>query len=442
MNVDQTTLPKKFHDAVLHWQRHHFPDYGLLPEMWHKYFPNDPEFCLCAKMEVGMGDTIEVGDQKGQPRMLEPSEMLEDQGRHLLSIIRAQASTEFGSIQQHEVTLSRAQEDEDRFWVLRVMAEELRHGYQMFHLLTSQDWSAVTDQSAEDMVEEILSMRTGSHVLDAFNIDYDSFVDNVVFAAVIDRVGKYQLAMQKVCAYKPFAQSMPPMLREEAFHLAAGVVPLRRWVQRAAQGYELVTMNAIQRSLDKWVPRGLEMFGHEKGGDSNIRFGFKNLKNAEAQSQYFEELQKVVADLNTRYVRARFPRLSHEEAEALVTRLLADRTKFEGVSWEDLLTLPDRRYFRRKGVPAWTMVGTRGESFEEVDAYVKHLAATLPDPYLHSRDMRQYVETLRDVTAGRITADLASKKTPNLKRVGGVCPCSKSVRWVVEEPVTAPPTAA
>ena len=201
-------------------------------------------------------------------------------------------------------------------------------------------------------------------------------------------------------------------------------------------------MNAIQRSLNKWVPRGLEMFGHEKGGDSNIRFGFKNLKNADAQSQYFEELQKVVADLNTRYLRARLPRLSPEEAEALVVRLPADRTKFEGVSWEDLLHLPDRRYFRRKGEPAWTMFGTRGDSFEEVDAYVKHLAATLPDPYLHSRDMRQYVETLRDVAAGRVTPEQASKKTPNLKRVGGVCPCSKSVRWVVEEPVTAPTAAA
>jgi hypothetical protein len=31
MNVEQTTLPKKFHNAVLHWQRHNFPDYGLLP---------------------------------------------------------------------------------------------------------------------------------------------------------------------------------------------------------------------------------------------------------------------------------------------------------------------------------------------------------------------------------------------------------------------------
>jgi 1,2-phenylacetyl-CoA epoxidase catalytic subunit len=436
MNVEQTTLPKRFHDAVVHWQRHNFPDYGLLPENWQTYFPNDPEFCLCAKMEIGMGDTIEVGDKKGERRMMKPSEMGEEPARHLLAIIRAQASTEFGSIQQHEGTLARAQDDEDRFWVLRVMAEELRHGYQMFHLLVSQDWSGVSGQKAEEMVEEILSMQTGSHVLDAFNLEYDSFVDNVVFAAVIDRVGKYQLSMQKVCAYKPFAQSMPPMLREEAFHLAAGVIPLRRWVQRAAEGNELISTQAIQRSFNKWLPRGLEMFGHEKGGDSNIRFGFKNMKNAEAQSLYYEEVRKMIADLNQRYLRARLPKLSPDEAERLADRLMKDGGRHEGVDHEDLIRIPHPSFFRRKGEPAFTMVGTHGESYTDVDSYLRHLKQTLPEPYLHSRDLKSYLETLRDVVAGRTTVDQAIRKMPKLKRVGGMCPCSRSVRWVVED-VTA-----
>jgi 1,2-phenylacetyl-CoA epoxidase catalytic subunit len=432
MNVEQTTLPKKYHDAVLHWQRHNFPDYGLLPENWQKYFPSDPEFCLCAKMEVGMGDKVEVGDAKGEKRREKPGELGEEPAKHLLAIIRAQASTEFGSIQQHEGTLARAQDDEDRFWVLRVMAEELRHGYQMFHLLVSQDWSGVSGQKAEEMVEEILSMQTGSHVLDAFNLEYDSFVDNVVFAAVIDRVGKYQLSMQRVCSYKPFAASMPPMLREEAFHLAAGVIPLRRWVQRAAQGNALITTSAIQKAFNKWMPRGLEMFGHEKGGDSNIRFGFKNMKNAEAQALYYEECKRMIADLNQRFIRARLPELSPEDAEALAARLLSDRGKHDGISHEDLIELPHTGFFRRKGDAAFTMVGFAGETFGDVEEYVRHLAAHLPEPYLHSRDMKQYVESLRQVAAGTITRDQAIKKMPALKRVGGMCPCSKSVRWVME----------
>jgi 1,2-phenylacetyl-CoA epoxidase catalytic subunit len=442
MKVEQSVLPKKYHDAVLHWQRHNFPDYDLLPENWAQYFPNDPEFCLCAKMEVGVDDAIPLGDHAGEKRRETPKELGAEPARHLLAIIRAQASTEFGSIQQHEGTLARAQDEEDRMWVLRVMAEELRHGYQMFHLLVSQDWSGVTDQKPEEMIEEILSMRTGSHVLDAFNLEYDSFVDNVVFAALIDRVGKYQLSMQKVCAYRPFAQSMPPMLREEAFHLAAGVIPMRRWAQRAAQGNPLITMSAIQKSIHKWLPRGLEMFGHEKGGGSNVRFGFKSMKNAEAQQLYYEEVQRMVADLNTRYVRARLPDLAPHEAEALAERLVRERGSREGIPAEDLLEVPDKRFFRRKGEPAWTMIGARGETFTDVEEYVRYLAKQLPEPYLHSRDMREYVESLRQVVSGAITPEQAMKRMPTLKRVGGVCPCSRSVRWIVEAPDTPPASAA
>jgi hypothetical protein len=136
-----------------------------------------------------------VGDEKGKPKYQQACAMGEEQAHHLLGAIRAQASTEFGSIQQHQLTLARAQSEQDQFWVLRMMAEELRHGYQMLHLLLEDDWSAISGQSGADMVEEILSMRTGSHVLGAFNIDFDSFVDNIVFCALIDRVGKYQLSM-------------------------------------------------------------------------------------------------------------------------------------------------------------------------------------------------------------------------------------------------------
>ncbi|HBL26219.1 MAG TPA: hypothetical protein DD490_05220, partial [Acidobacteria bacterium] len=84
----------------------------------------------------------------------------------------------------------------------------------MLHLLVEDDWSSVSKESSADLVEGILSMNTGSHLLGAFNVDFDSFIDNVVFCGLIDRVGKYQLAMQKVSAYQPMAESMPEMLRE------------------------------------------------------------------------------------------------------------------------------------------------------------------------------------------------------------------------------------
>lgn len=434
MSMTKTHLPKKYHDAVVRWQQTFLPDYEFLLDNWDKHFPKDPRFELCAFRQLGMCDEIECGVMKGRKKFTRAAEMQEEQGAHLLGALKAQASTEFGSIQQHQLTLARAQDEEEQFWILRMMAEELRHGYQMFHLLLEDDWRGVTDQSGGEMVEEILSMKTGSHILGAFNIDFDSFIDNVTFCALIDRVGKYQLSMQRISAYKPMAESMPKMLREEAFHLAAGVVPLRRWMEKAAQDSVYVTTSDIQKAINKWLPRGLEMFGDERGGGTNVRFGLKPMKNAEAQAQYYDEVAKVVRDLNLRFLRARLPELSATAAETLLDRILESRGSADGIAWSDLVHMPHRDFFRRRGVPAFRLVGWEGEELDTVAAYLAHLSRHLPDAYRAGRDFRDYVEQLCKVHDGEITVEDAVRTMPTLRRVGGVCPCSKAVRWLADEP--------
>ncbi|HEY4563107.1 MAG TPA: Phenylacetic acid catabolic protein [Thermoanaerobaculia bacterium] len=433
MSVKTTTLPKRYHEAVLRWRDVFLPDYDFLIESWDKHFPNDQTFQLCAYREMGMCTEIECGDMKGKPKARKASELPEESAHHLFGAIRAQASTEFGSIQQHRLTLARAQEEEEQFWILRMMAEELRHGYQMLHLLAEDDWSSVSKESTSDVIDDILSMNTGSHVLGAFNIDFDSFVDNVVFCALIDRVGKYQLQMQKISAYQPMAESMPQMLREEAFHLAAGVVPMRRFATAAARGETFVTMEVLQKTIDKWLPRGLEMFGDERGGGTNVRLGLKPMKNAEAQQQYYREVEKLVRDLNLRYLRSRLESLTHGESEAMLDRILAGET-VEGVRREDLLYTPHPDFFRRRGVPAFKMTGSQGEAFTSAHDYLQHLVRVLPESYRASRDYKDYADALLAVEAGTLTLEQAASRMPALRRVAGACPCSKSVRWVYDEP--------
>ncbi|HSK77796.1 MAG TPA: Phenylacetic acid catabolic protein [Thermoanaerobaculia bacterium] len=440
MSTRTTTIPKHFHDAVVRWRDTYLPDYDFLMENWEKHFPNEPKFQLCAFREMGMCTEIECGDMKGKPKFTKAADMLPEQSHHLFGAIRAQASTEFGSIQQHRLTLARAQEEEEQFWILRMMAEELRHGYQMLHLLVEDDWSSVSKESPADMIEDILSMNTGSHLLGAFNIDFDSFVDNVVFCALIDRVGKYQLAMQKISAYQPMAESMPQMLREEAFHLAAGVVPMRRFMTGAARGQAFVTVEVLQKAINKWLPRGLEMFGDERGGGTNVRYGLKPMKNAEAQRQFYDEVTKLVRDLNLRYLRARSENLTHGESESVLDRILAGET-VDGVRREDLLHMPHADFFRRRGVPSFSMIGVDGETFTAVPEYLKHLIRHLPEAYLASRDFKDYVEALTQVAEGKMKPEEAAGKMPSLRRVGGACPCSKSVRWVVDDPRPVTATA-
>ena len=442
MQTRTARLPGKYHDAVVKWRETFIPDYDFLMASWDKHFPKEPPFKLCAFRELGICGEIECGAEAGKPKLTCPSELGSQRAHHLLGAIRAQASTEFGSIQQHRLTLARAQEEVDQVWVLRMMAEELRHGYQMLHLLLEDDWSSVSGQSGPDLVEEILSMQTGSHVLGAFNIDFDSFVDNIVFCALIDRVGKYQLSMQRVSAYQPMAESMPQMLREEAFHLATGVVPMRRWVREAAAGDVYVSMEMLQKAINKWLPRGLEMFGDERGGGSNVRMGLKPMKNAEAQDLYRAEVGKLVDDLNMRYVRARLPDIGRNEAETLLEIVEKERTPRRGVAWEDLIHMPHPAFYRRRGVPAFTLRGFAGETFESHADYTAHLRRHLPESYLAGRDFRDYAETLEQVAAGEVTAVEASRRMPSLRRVGGSCPCSRAVRWVADEPAQAAGTGA
>jgi hypothetical protein len=229
------------------------------------------------------------------------------------------------------------------------------------------------------------------------------------------------------------AESMPQMLREEAFHLATGVVPMRRWAERAAEGSAYITMDDMQKGLNKWLPRGLEMFGDERGGGTNVRYGLKPMKNAEAQRDYYEEVRKVIADLNMRFIRARLPELGPKEADEALRRVSEEGETFEGIAPEDLLRIPHIDFFRRRGVPAFGWVGVDGEQFDSLDDYVSHLMKALPDAYRAGRDFKFFLETARQVEAGELTRDEAARKMPSLRRVGGVCPCSNAVRWVADE---------
>src|SRR5438046_8835070 len=96
-------------------------------------------------------------------------------------IVRAQASTELGSIQQHRLTLEEAPTDQMKMATLRIMAEELRHAYQMFWVLShDHSWKKPGHPDiAEETMDELLSMELGNHVLDAFKIGRASYRERV-----------------------------------------------------------------------------------------------------------------------------------------------------------------------------------------------------------------------------------------------------------------------
>lgn len=399
------TISPKYHEAILDWQKRNFPELDILLRYWEKYFPGLPPFQLVAKIGALRSEVIEVGKYAGQPKIERAAEMAGNMFYTARRIIRAQCSTEFGSIEQHRMSLDTAPTDEARFEILRIMAEELRHAYQMFWVLDHDPtWKRPGHGDvAAETIEELLSMRTGTHVLDAFNIEFRDFLDNAVYTAIIDLVGKYQLDMMQIFSYAPMARSMPPMLGEEGFHMGFGRRALKDLAVAAAKGQGRYSLEDIQRAINKWYPRGLEMFGNERSGETAVAFGFKPKTNGQAQAEYIAEVEGIIEGVNIALVRLHHPNLPPDEARRLIREIHSSGESRRGIRPEDLLFLPDRKFFRRRGPEEYAFqpydlrgsLLTEGGKPIEPEKYLAYLASVLPQSYLQSEDFRRYAEHVK-----------------------------------------------
>jgi 1,2-phenylacetyl-CoA epoxidase catalytic subunit len=405
-NYEITTITPSYHEAIVDWQKRNFPELEILNKHWDDHFKGVPRFDLVAKIGDLNSDTVEVGQYQGRPKFEKAREMVGNAFFSARDIIRAQCSTELGSIQQHRLTLDQAVSDKGKFAVLRIMAEELRHAYQMFWVLDQDStWKKPgLGDVAKQTIEELLSMELGSHVLDAFNIDFADFLDNVTYATVIDLVGKYQLEMQQVFSYAPMARSMSPMLQEEAFHLGSGRKLLKEIGQMAVRGEGNYSVDDMQRAMNLWYPRGLEMFGNEQGGQTAVTFGFKDRTNGAARAEYVREVEGVVRQTNVAIVQERIPGISREDAHALIDEIEKSGDPKRGVKPEDIIFLVDTKFFRKRGPDEviFRPYDVRGEMLTEngrpltADAYLKYLSTVLPPKFIGSREYDKYVVAMQE----------------------------------------------
>jgi len=408
------TIDPKYHDALVSWQKKNFPELTFLEENWSKYYASQTPFQLFAKIGKLNSEQINFGRMAGQARFERAGDMVGNMFYSARDIVRAQASTELGSIQQHRLTLEEAPSDQMKMAVLRIMAEELRHAYQMFWVLShDHSWKKPGHPDiAQETMDELLSMELGNHVLDAFNIPFTNFLDNVVFATVIDLVGKYQLEMQKVFSYAPMARSMGPMLSEEGFHIGSGRGFLKELALAASTDGARYSIEDIQKALNAWIPRGLEMFGNERGGETAVAFGFKDRNNGTAQAEYHGEVREVLELINVAIVQQRVKDLTAPDARSIVREIQDTGETIKGVKPEDLLFVPDVKFYRKRGMEdvVYMPYDVRGNLLVESgkpiggEKYLAYLGTVLPDYFMKTKEFASYREALlghEQPTAGK-----------------------------------------
>jgi benzoyl-CoA 2,3-dioxygenase component B len=333
-------------DAFRSWQK----DIGLR-------LPKHADYQFEAKYGDLKTDEIEFGDFRGRRKWERGTQIPHQPIRDaLLNLIVYQGDTEFASVEQQRNLLETSPSDYDTDSVCRIMVEEMRHGWQMCHLLVNH-----FGETGRIEARKLLERRSwqNNRLLGSFNVDVDNWVDFFTYTEFVDRDGKFQLNMLSTSAFAPLARSMGPMLREEGFHLGTGHMGL----QRIARGGR-VPPGLLQKYINKWLSTAYDLFGKDCSSSAEW-FYVWGLKGRYDEGNQPDEPDK--AHLNE---------FSRELYRQEVDKLLAtvNRQLPEGAR---PLVAPDMKFHRAIGEFAGKTYSVTGQLLS-VDEYERHLREVLP----------------------------------------------------------------
>lgn len=347
------TLQRDWHDVFTEWQG----DIDLDPRVLDGY-------TFEAKFDDFGADGTEIpfGHYAGQQRWETLSQVPHSVRDQLFDLIVVQGDTEFASVEQQKLLVYNAPSEYDLYSLIRVMREEMRHGYQMCHLL-NRYFGPSGEKAARAQLERRSGMEGNQRLLGAFNAPVDNWLDFYTYTMFVDRDGKYQLLCLSHSGFAPLGRSTRYMLREESFHLGTGMTGLTR-VMKAGK----VPLDTMQRYFNKWIPVALDLFGNDQSTSANWSYE-RSLKgrpfemdelragreadraalNEHARQCYYDDILKQIERLN-----AHLPEGSQ--------RLYA----------------PSQKFNRGVGLYKQQQFTTDGTPIADPDAYAKYVAANTP----------------------------------------------------------------
>src|ERR1700693_4513755 len=301
--------------------------------------------------EIEFGDFR--GERKGQRVTQIPQQQIRDA---LVNLIVYQGDTEFASVEQQRHLMDTSPSEYDTDSVCRIMTEEMRHGWQMCHLLVNH-----FGETGKVEARKMLERRSwqNSRLLGSFNVDVDNWVDFFTYTEFVDRDGKFQLNMLSTSAFAPLARSMGPMLREEGFHMGTGHMGLQR-IARAGR----VSPALLQKYVNKWLSTAYDLFGKDSSSSAEW-FYVWGLKG-----RYDEAKQPENPD------KAHLNELSREMYRQGGGKLLQPISKHFPAGTPPL-TAPDLKFHRAIGEFADKTYSVTGEPLT-AEEYEKHVAEALP----------------------------------------------------------------
>jgi ring-1,2-phenylacetyl-CoA epoxidase subunit PaaA len=169
----------------------------------------------------------------------------------------------------------------DQLIVARTAAEEIDHYRKMARF--------AGDVGAD--VSNLLSRPNRERYVEAFRGEITTWEDFAMFGFLIDRIGRYQLEEFIGCSFAPLDRVLPDIIREEEGHIDYGA---NKTAEFAAKGG--ASKEKIQKALDYWYPKALDMFGrsNSKRSERYRYWGIKRRSNAQAREEYVREVNPLI----------------------------------------------------------------------------------------------------------------------------------------------------
>jgi ring-1,2-phenylacetyl-CoA epoxidase subunit PaaA len=218
-------------------------------------------------------DKIEREDLEKMPA--EYKELLE-------RVLTIQADCEIGGPHLYvKDILPTAPSQVNQLIVARTAAEEMDH----YRKIAKLAGDIGTDTSL------LLSIPNQKRSLEAFRGVIKTWEDFAVFGFLIDRVGRYQLEEFLDCSYLALQRILPEILKEEIGHIGFGT---NQTAELAAKGDE--ERERVQRSVDFWYIKALDMFGRSDSERSNrfCHWGLKRRSNSQARWEFIKEVGPII----------------------------------------------------------------------------------------------------------------------------------------------------
>ncbi len=162
------------------------------------------------------------------------------------------------------------------FW-----AEEVRHGFTFYTLLSELGAEAIVEQESTTVKFE------------AFNVPLESWCDIAYLNCLTDRVGVYQAGEWAESSYLPLARVSAGIVRDERGHANLGYQRLKALCETSDGLAE------ASRRITYWWPAALDMFGRS-GSRRNDRYrywGLKKCTNEELRNQFTAEARPLLEEL-------------------------------------------------------------------------------------------------------------------------------------------------